>query len=336
MDVSTSPAGPAPTALLLTAGPAIEARGLRKAYGGKVAVEGLDLEVAGGTVLGFLGPNGAGKTTAIRMLSTVLRPDRGSFAVAGIPHTRPAEIRRRIGVLPESAGYPPTQTAEEWLVYHLRLCGSSRRAAGSEARRLLADVGLEERARSRIAGLSRGLRQRLGIARALVDDPEVVFLDEPTLGLDPGGQRQVLDLVARIASDHGVTVVLSTHTLAEVEQVCNRVVILNRGRIVADGTVREIVRRAGAPRRGVVQVPPGHQARAIEALDRGRISAGKAPNGRHDEIEIMLPAALPAEEAATAALRCLLEADVPVLGFQVEGGGLSDAFLSVTEGSSDD
>jgi ABC-2 type transport system ATP-binding protein len=336
MDVSTSPAGPAPTARLLTAGPAIEARGLRKAYGGRVAVEDLDLEVAGGTVLGFLGPNGAGKTTVIRMLSTVLRPDRGSFAVAGIPHTRPAEIRRRIGVLPESAGYPPTQTAEEWLVYHLRLCGSNRRAAGSEARRLLADVGLEKRAGSRIAGLSRGLRQRLGIARALVDNPEVVFLDEPTLGLDPGGQRQVLDLVARIASDHGATVVLSTHTLAEVEQVCDRVVILNRGRIVADGTVREIVRRAAAPRRAVVQVPPGLRAMATEALGRGRISAAEALSDRHDEIEVVLPAAQSAEEGAAAALRCLLDAGVPVLGFQVEGGRLSDAFLSVTEGSGDD
>jgi ABC-2 type transport system ATP-binding protein len=336
MDVSTSPAGPTPTARVLTAGPAIEARGLRKTYGGRVAVEGLDLEVARGTVLGFLGPNGAGKTTAIRMLSTVLRPDRGSFAVAGLPHTRPAEIRRRIGVLPESAGYPPAQTAEEWLVYHARLFGSGRRAARSEARRLLADVGLEERARSRIAGLSRGLRQRLGIARALVNNPEIVFLDEPTLGLDPGGQRQVLELVARVARDHGVTVVLSTHTLAEVEQVCNRVVILHHGRIVADGTVRDIMRRAAAPRRGIVQVPAELRTRAVEALDHRRISAREAIDGRQDEVELTLPADLPAEESATAALRCLLDAGVPVLGFTLEGGRLSDAFLSVTEGSSDE
>jgi ABC-2 type transport system ATP-binding protein len=336
MDVSTSPAGPAPAARVLTAGLAIEARGLRKTYGRRVAVEGLDLEVAGGTVLGFLGPNGAGKTTAIRMMSTVLRPDRGSFAVAGIPHTRPAEIRRRIGVLPESAGYPPAQTAEEWLVYHARLFGSGRRAAHAEARRLLADVGLEERARSRIAGLSRGLRQRLGIARALVNDPEVVFLDEPTLGLDPGGQRQVLELVARVARDHGVTVVLSTHTLAEVEQVCNRVVILNHGRIVADGTVRDIMRRAAAPRRGIVQVPAELRTRAAEALHHRHIPAREALDGRQDEVELTLPADLPAEESATTALRCLLDAGVPVLGFTLEGGRLSDAFLSVTEESSDE
>jgi ABC-2 type transport system ATP-binding protein len=333
MDVSTSPATSAP---LLTARAAIEARGLRKTYGGRVAIEGLDLEVAGGTVLGFLGPNGAGKTTAIRMLSTVLRPDRGSFAVAGIPDSRPAEIRRRIGVLPESAGYPPAQTAEEWLVYHAQLFGASRGSARSEARRLLADVGLQGRAGSRIAGLSRGLRQRLGIARALVNKPEVVFLDEPTLGLDPGGQRQVLDLVGRVAREHGVTVVLSTHTLAEVEQVCDRVVILNHGRIVADGTVREIVRRAAAPRRGFVQVLAEHRSQAVEALAAQRISATELTDGSQDGVELTLPADLPAEDAASRALRCLLDAGVGVLGFTLEGGRLSDAFLSVTEGSSDE
>jgi ABC-2 type transport system ATP-binding protein len=331
MAVSTSPAGKTDPARLM-GGVAIDARGLRKSYGGRVALEGLDLEVAGGTVLGFLGPNGAGKTTAIRMLSTVLRPDRGSFAVAGIPDSMPAEIRRRIGVLPESAGYPPAQTAEEWLTYHAQLSGAGRAAARSESRRLLADVGLAERAGTRIAGLSRGLRQRLGIARALVNNPEVVFLDEPTLGLDPGGQRQVLELVARIAREHGVTVVLSTHTLAEVEQVCNRVVILNHGRIVADGTVRDIMRRAAAPRRGVVRVPAEHRARVAEALVGTRISVTEVANGGQDEVALTLPADLPPEEAAGAALRCLLDAGVPVLGFNLEGGRLSDAFLSVTEG----
>jgi ABC-2 type transport system ATP-binding protein len=336
MDVSTSPVGPAAGAGVLTAGAAIEARGLRKAYGGRVAVEGLDLEVTGGSVLGFLGPNGAGKTTAIRMLSTVLRPDGGSFAVAGIPGTMPAEIRRRIGVLPESAGYPPAQTAEEWLVYHARLYGTGRAAARAEARHLLAEVGLAERSGSRIAGLSRGMRQRLGIARALVHGPEVVFLDEPTLGLDPGGQRQVLDLVARIAREHGVTVVLSTHTLAEVEQVCDRVVILNHGRIVAEGTVRDIMRRAAAPRQGFVRVPAEHRARAAAVLTSRRIAVSEVGNGRVDELELTLPADLAPEEAAETALRCLFDAGVPVLGFTLEGGRLSDAFLAVTEESGDD
>lgn len=334
MDVSTNPTDSVGKVGPLTAGVAIEAHDLRRTYSGRVAVEGLDLEVARGTVLGFLGPNGAGKTTAIRMLSTVLRPDRGRFSVAGFPHTSPAEIRRRIGVLPESAGYPQAQTAEEWLTFHAQMFGARRRAGRVAARRRLEEVGLADRAGSRIAGLSRGMRQRLGIARALVNDPEVVFLDEPTIGLDPAGQRQILQLVARIVREHGVTVVLSTHTLAEVEQVCDRVVIINHGSIVADGTVREIMRQAAAPRRGVVQVPPEHRDQATAALRRVQVPV--AGVGNSGELALTLPADQPPEEAASAALQSLLGAGVPVLGFTLEGGRLSDAFLSVTEGSGDD
>ncbi|HSV37352.1 MAG TPA: ABC transporter ATP-binding protein [Nocardioidaceae bacterium] len=314
---------------------AIEATGLRKTYGDRVAVDALDLNVETGTVLGFLGPNGAGKTTVIRMLSTVLRPDQGHFVVAGVPDTRPADIRRCIGVLPEGAGYPPAQTAEEWLSYHGRLFGASRRVAGDDARRLLSEVGLAERADSRIASLSRGLRQRLGIARAMINNPEVVFLDEPTLGLDPTGQRQVLGLVARIARDHGVTVVLSTHTLTEVEQICHRVVILNRGRVVADGTVGEIVKLAAAPRRGVLQVPVDLRQRAVDALAAQGIEASVTQD-RQDEVELVLPADMPPDQASAAALRCLLDDGVPVLGLTLEGGRLNDAFLAVTEGASDE
>ncbi len=331
----TSRTGPATEPEPATRTIAIEARGLRKTYGDRVAVDSLDLEVETGTVLGFLGPNGAGKTTVIRILSTVLRPDRGDFEVAGIPDTRPMDIRRRIGVLPEGAGYPPAQTAEEWLTYHARLFGASRRAAGDDARRLLSEVGLGGRAGSRISSLSRGLRQRLGIARAMVNNPELVFLDEPTLGLDPTGQRQVLDLVARIAREHGATVLLSTHTLTEVEQICHRVLILNRGRVVADGTVGEIVRRAAAPRRGAVQVPVEQRPRAVEVLAGQGIEASAA-HDRQDEVELVLPADLPPEESSAAALRCLLDAGVPVLGLTLEGGRLSDAFLAVTGGASDD
>jgi len=319
-----------------TKGVAIQAKGLRKTYGGHVAVDSLDLEVESGTVLGFLGPNGAGKTTVIRMLSTILTPDRGDFTVAGAAQDQPMEIRRRVGVLPESAGYPPAQTAEEWLVFHARLFGSGRAEARALAHRLLTEVGLAERRGSRIAGLSRGMRQRLGIARALVNGPHVLFLDEPTLGLDPAGQRQVLDLVARIAREHGVTVVLSTHTLAEVEQVCDRVLILNRGRLVADGTVDEIVRRASAPRRGRVQVPPDLRDRAVDLLSTHRIPAELAGNGRRDEVALTLPAEQSPEESAKQVLSCLLDAGVPVIGFSLEGGRLSDAFLAVTEGATDD
>jgi ABC-2 type transport system ATP-binding protein len=314
---------------------ALEARGLRKSYGGKLAVESLDLDVRAGTVVGLLGPNGAGKTSVIRMLSTVLRPDAGSFTVAGVPGTRPREVRRRIGVLPESAGYPSGQTAEEWLVYHARLFGIPRRTAHTTAQRLLDEVGLTERRSSLIGGLSRGMRQRLGIARALVNDPRLVFLDEPTLGLDPMGQRQVLEQVTRVARDHGVTVMLCTHVLAEVEQVCDRVIILNRGRVVADGTVAEIVRRAAAPRRAVVRVPPDLRSRALELLDAAPLPVVAVVNGHHDELELTLPADVPPEQASATMLGALLWGDVPVIGFTLDGGRLSDAFLAVTQGEAD-
>jgi ABC-2 type transport system ATP-binding protein len=312
---------------------ALQARGLRKAYRGVVAVESLDLEVEPGTVLGFLGPNGAGKTTVIRMLSTVLRPDAGWFAVAGVPQDQPVAIRRRVGVLPESAGYPPGQTGEAWVSFHAELFGRPRDDARATARRLLAEVGLAERGGSLISGYSRGMRQRLGIARALINDPQVVFLDEPTLGLDPMGQLQVLELMTRIAREHGVTIVLSTHLLAEVEQACDRVLILHRGRVVAQGTVAEVARRATAPRRGLVKVPPQFRTRALEVLAASEVVAAVGRGDLRGELVLTMPGGVAPDNAASLALRRLLEAGVPVLGFTLEGSRLSDAFLTVTEDS---
>ena len=310
---------------------ALQARGLTKAYRGIVAVEPLDLEVETGTILGFLGPNGAGKTTVIRMLSTILRPDGGWFAVAGVPQDQPVEIRRRVGVLPESAGYPPGQTGTEWLTFHGGLFGRPRDDARATARRLLAEVGLAERGGSLISGYSRGMRQRIGIARALINDPQVVFLDEPTLGLDPMGQFQVLELMTRIAREHGVTIVLSTHLLAEVEQACDRVLILNRGRIVAQGTVAEVAQRFAAPRRGLVKVPPALRSRALEVLGPSQVQAVASDGDHPGELVLTMPTGIALDKAASLALSRLLEAGVPVLGFAVEGGRLSDAFLTVTE-----
>ncbi|HJW67357.1 MAG TPA: ABC transporter ATP-binding protein [Gaiellaceae bacterium] len=271
---------------------AVEVRGVAKRYGSLMAVADLSFEAAEGEILGVLGPNGAGKTTAIRVLTTILAPTRGTFAVAGIPHTRAAEIRRRIGVLPESAGYPEHQTGEEYLRYHARLYGRSRAGARAVAAVLLDEVGLADRSRSLISTYSRGMRQRLGIARALVNEPQVVFLDEPTLGLDPAGQRQMLAIVRRIAEERGATVLLSTHLLAEVEETCSRVLILNRARAVALGTVAEVAARAAAPRAARLSIP---------AADKER------------------------------ALRALAAADVTILGSELEGARLSDAFLAMTE-----
>jgi ABC-2 type transport system ATP-binding protein len=314
--------------------PAVEARGIRKQYGSFVAVEDLSLTVQTGEILGVLGPNGAGKTTAIRVLTTIFPPDRGSFSVAGLPHTRPAEIRRRIGVLPESAGYPDRQRGEEYLSYHARLYGHSRASAGSVARSLLEEVGLADRRRSLIAVYSRGMRQRLGIARALVNEPGVVFLDEPTLGLDPAGQREVLGNVRKIAHERGVAVLLSTHLVAEVEENCSRVLILNRGSVIAEGTVSEVARRVAGPRSGRLHVPPEHAERAVAALAGTRAIEGiERTDGRPGWFTVVFAplAARPGDASLNEAVRVLLDAGVPLLSFELESARLRDAFLAMTE-----
>jgi ABC-2 type transport system ATP-binding protein len=328
------PAGPPEESVGATAPATLEAHGLRATYGPVVALDDLTFTARAGEVLGLLGPNGAGKTTAIRVLTTIAPPAAGSFAVAGVPHTRPAEIRRRVGVLPESAGYPDAQTATEFLRYFARLYGRSRADAAATAGALLDEVGLAGRASSPIADFSRGMRQRLGIARALVGDPAVVFLDEPTLGLDPAGHAQVLRMVARIARERGVTVVLSTHVLPDVEEVCSRVLILNRGRLVGDGTVADVARRAAAPRRGRFRVPAGVRERAVAVLARsGGIAEVGLAEGRADWVAATLDEdpAIPAPHVRVdAALRALADAGIPVLAFELDGARLSDAFLTMT------
>jgi len=309
----------------------VEARGVRKEYGDLVAVEDLTFAVERGQILGVLGPNGAGKTTAIRVLTTILAPTRGTFVVAAVPHTRPADIRRRIGVLPESAGYPERQTGEEYLRYHARLYGHGKESARAVADALLAEAGLSERRRSPIDSYSRGMRQRLGIARALVNEPQVVFLDEPTLGLDPAGQRQVLALVRRIAHERGATVLLSTHLLAEVEETCSRVLILNRGRVAAEGTVAEVSRQAAAPRSARLRVSAEAAPEALRILaSEPGIRAVEPTDGQSGTLALTLE-----EEQGVGlmndALCALADAGLPVLFFELEGARLSDAFLAMTE-----
>jgi ABC-2 type transport system ATP-binding protein len=328
---STAFYGPAVDRLEQALSAALEVRGVRKEYGSVAAVDDLTFEIDAGEILGVLGPNGAGKTTAIRVLTTILAPTRGEFAVAGIAHTDPREIRRRIGVLPESAGYPQHQTGAEFLRYHARLYGHNRRSAAAIATQLLGEVGLDDRARSLIATYSRGMRQRLGIARALINQPRVVFLDEPTLGLDPAGQRQVLSLVRGIARSRGATVLLSTHLLAEVEDVCSRVLILNRGRISAEGTVAEVARRAAAPRSARLRVAAESLPEVLRILrgERG-LEVAEHQDGGPGTLALMLTQDQDVG-LINGALCALATADVPILSFELEGARLSDAFLAMTE-----
>ncbi|WP_406079258.1 ABC transporter ATP-binding protein [Micromonospora sp. NBC_00858] len=313
----------------------LDAVRLTKRFGDRTAVDGLSFTARQGEVVGLLGPNGSGKTTTIRLLTTVLAPTSGEFSVAGVPCTRPGEIRRRIGVLPESSGYPGHQTGEEYLRYHARLFGNARPDAARVAARLLAEVGLAERGSSRISTYSRGMRQRLGIARALVNDPAVVFLDEPTLGLDPAGQRQMRAIVREIAVVRGATVILSTHTLPDVEEICTSVLILHKGKVLVSGTSGEVTRAVPTQRYAQMRVPIELVGRARDALAGVAGLTLEPADERPDILKFSVNDRSVATQAGAdpgmnGPLRAVLSADVPVLSFEVEGARLSDAFLAMT------
>ena len=219
---------------------AIEAAGLVKRYGGRggivEAVRGVDLRVAAGEVFGFLGPNGAGKSTTVRMLTTLLSITSGAARVAGIDVAAdPDAARRRMGVALQEAGLDPRQTGRELLVLQARLFGAGPRAAAQRAQELLDLVELADAGDRRIKGYSGGMKRRLDLASALVHEPEVLFLDEPTTGLDPASRLTVWEEVRRINA-RGTTVFLTTQYLEEADQLCNRLAIIDAGRVVREGT----------------------------------------------------------------------------------------------------
>ena len=213
--------------------------GVRKRYGRRTALDGVGLEVARGEVLGLLGPNGAGKTSLIKILLGLVRADAGEVMLLGRSGRDPAS-RRRVGYLPELFRFQPWLTADEVLVLHARLARIRWTETGR--REALERVGLGERWRDRVGEFSKGMQQRLGLAVALVGDPELVILDEPTSALDPLGRVDVRDVVVALRGQ-GTTVVLNSHLIGEVERVCDRVVILDRGRVVASGGLDQLLGR---------------------------------------------------------------------------------------------
>jgi ABC-2 type transport system ATP-binding protein len=217
--------------------PAVWCSGLRKRYGKQQAVEDVSLEVGRGEVVGLLGPNGAGKTSVIKMLLGLVHPDAGDVMLLGRPASDPA-TRTRVGYLPELFRYQPWLSAAEVLLLHVRLSGVD--VSAQDQRDCLALVGLAERAGDRVGGFSKGMQQRLGLAVALVARPELVVLDEPTSALDPVGRVDVRDIVLALKA-RNVAVLLNSHLIGEVERVCDRVVILDRGRVAAHGTLAELL-----------------------------------------------------------------------------------------------
>ncbi len=217
----------------------ISAEHLSKSYGAKKAVDDLNLQIKKGEFFGFLGPNGAGKTTTIRMLTGILKPDNGKIAIDGHPSEDKQQIAKIIGVIPESRGFYDWMTAVEYLGFFSDLYGIAGEEKDDRIASLLSEVDLLKRKNSRIGTYSRGMRQRLGLARALVNNPQILFLDEPTLGLDPQGQEDIQILLKKLSA-RGVTVFLSSHMLNEVSNLCSRIGIINGGKLIAEGTVDEL------------------------------------------------------------------------------------------------
>ncbi len=223
----------------------IEVRGLTKHYGALCAVDHLDFSIERGEVVGFLGPNGAGKSTTMRMLTGCLAPDTGDVSIGGVRDpARSTAARARIGYLPENAPLYRAMRVDRYLDFCARLVGITRRERPRALFAAAESVGLETHVGRRIDELSKGYRQRVGLAQALLGDPQVLILDEPTSGLDPGEIQRIRALVRDLGRSR--TVLLSTHVLSEIEEVCGRVLILACGRLVADGHPRDLVEGGGA------------------------------------------------------------------------------------------
>jgi ABC-2 type transport system ATP-binding protein len=219
----------------------IELRGLTRRYGRFKAVDNLDLTVTKGEVFGLLGPNGAGKSTTILMILGLTEPDAGTIRVCGLdPASDPVGVKRKIGYLPEEVGFYDDMTGLENLVYTARLNGLSLREAREKADILMNRVGLADEKNKKTGKYSRGMRQRLGLADILIKDPEIIILDEPTLGIDPAGVREFVDLIVELSREHKVTVLLSSHHLHQVQQVCDRVGLFVSGRLLATGDIKSL------------------------------------------------------------------------------------------------
>ncbi len=243
---------------------AIEITRLVKTFGDAVALDGIDLAVPHGSVFGFLGPNGAGKTTALRILTGLARPTAGEARILGVNVSAAGNIvRSRIGYLPDVPGFYPWMTAMELVEFAGRLFGIEPTTLRERAESLLQMAGLSD-VKSKVGGFSRGMKQRLGIAQALINAPSVLLLDEPTSALDPIGRREVLEMIASLRGR--TTVFFSTHILADVERVCDTVAILDRGKVVANAPITELRRRAAVDRL-VIEVE-GDPAALIRELEQ--------------------------------------------------------------------
>jgi ABC-2 type transport system ATP-binding protein len=301
--------------------PAIEAAGVCKSFGGAVVLDNVDLSVVEGTIFGLLGPNGAGKTTMVRILSTLIRADSGHTRVAGHDVVAdPDGVRAAIGVTGQFSAVDDLFTGEE----NLRLMADLTHLGRTEGRRRIAQLleafDLADAARRPVSTYSGGMRRRLDLAMTLVGSPRVIFLDEPTTGLDPRGRRTMWDAIRGLAAER-VTIFLTTQYLEEADQLADRIAVLDRGRIVAEGTPGELKRR----------IPGGHIRLEFTAPDARRAAARALATASHEEDDLILRVP---NDGTVAALRRLLEqldhAGVEIAQLSIHIPDLDDVFFAVT------
>jgi len=310
---------------------AISARGLRKSFGGKTVLDGIDLTVPRGTILALLGPNGAGKTTAVHLLTTYLRPDAGEIRIAGRdPAENPQSVRRAIGVTGQFSAVDGYLTGRENLILMADLHLLPKEAGRRRAAELLERFELTESGDKPASTYSGGMKRKLDLAMTLVGDPKVIFLDEPTTGLDPRSRRTMWDIIRGLVAE-GTTILLTTQYLDEADQLAHRVAVLDGGRIVAEGTPAELKAR----------IPGGHielafadrdeldaAAQLFAAAPQG--SAGACPTSRDDEALTLQLAGDGRVSTLRALLRQLDDASVEVEALTVHTPDLDDVFFALT------
>ncbi|WP_206503468.1 ABC transporter ATP-binding protein [Streptomyces chrestomyceticus] len=311
----------APTAVDTTA-PAITATGLRKSYGDKLVLDGIDLNIAEGTVFALLGPNGAGKTTTVEILSTLIDADAGDAWVAGRHLTRAADaVRSAIGVTGQFSAVDNLLTAEENLLLMADLHHLDRREGKRRARDLLRRFDLSEVAGKTAATFSGGMRRKLDLAMTLVGEPRIIFLDEPTTGLDPRSRRTMWEIIRSLVADEGVTIFLTTQYLEEADQLADRIAVLDHGKLIAEGTADELKQR----------IPGGHiRVRFADALALDT-AAGLFGLATRDEEALTLQ--IPGDSSVTtlrAVLDTLETTAVRAESLTVHTPDLDDVFLTLT------
>jgi lipooligosaccharide transport system ATP-binding protein len=298
----------------------IRARGLVKRFGNFTAVDGIDFELSRGEAFGFLGPNGAGKSSTMRMIGCVSPPTAGELTILGLdPVADGAAIRARLGVVPQEDTLDLELTVQENLLIYGRYFGLPREVIRERTERLLDFVQLSDRAESQVDPLSGGMKRRLTIARSLINDPEILLLDEPTTGLDPQARHVVWDRLFRL-KQQGVTLVLTTHYMDEAQQLCDRLVVMDRGKIAAGGTPRDLIAEYATPEVLELRFDPSEHEQAAEKL-------ADAPAAR---IEVLADRVLLYVTDGDQALAAVQAMGVAPLTSLVRRSTLEDVFLRLT------